>query len=37
MEAAEKTWRKIRGANKIGALLDGVAFKEGMPAQDNPP
>lgn len=37
MEEAEKTWRKIRGADKIGALLDGVPFKDGMPAQDSPP
>jgi putative transposase len=37
MEEAEKTWRKIRGADKIGALLDGVSFKDGMPAEENPP
>lgn len=37
MEEAEKTWRKIRGADKIGVLLGGVPFKDGVPAQDNPP
>jgi putative transposase len=37
MEEAEKTWRKIRGADKIGPLLDGVPFKDGIPEQDNPP
>lgn len=37
MEEAEKTWRRIRGADKIGALLAGVPFKDGIPAQDNPP
>ena len=37
MEEAEKTWRRIRGADKIGALLAGVPFKDGMPAQDEPP
>jgi transposase-like protein len=37
MEEAEKTWRKIRGADRIGPLLDGVSFKDGIPAQDNPP
>lgn len=37
MEEAEKTWRRIRGADKIGALLAGVPFKDGLPAQDNPP
>jgi putative transposase len=34
---AEKTWRRIRGADKIGQLLDGVPFKDGIQAQDNPP
>ena len=37
MEEAEKSWRKIRGADKIGPLLDGVPFKDGIPAHDNPP
>jgi transposase-like protein len=37
MEEAEKTWRKIRGADKIEALLAGVPFKDGISAQDNPP
>lgn len=29
MEEAEKTWRKIRCADRIAALLDGVPFKDG--------
>jgi transposase-like protein len=37
MEEAEKSWRKIRGADKIGVLLAGVPFKDGLPVQDNPP
>lgn len=37
MEEAEKTWRRIRGADKIEALLAGVSFKDGMPVQDDPP
>jgi putative transposase len=37
MEEAEKTWRKIRGADKIGVLLAGIPFKDGLPVQDNPP
>lgn len=37
MEEAEKSWRRIRGADKIEALLAGVPFKDGMPAQDDPP
>lgn len=37
MEEAEKSWRKIRGADKIAVLLAGVPFKDGLPVQDNPP
>jgi transposase-like protein len=37
IEEAEKTWRRIRGADQIAALLNGVPFKDGLPAQDNPP
>jgi hypothetical protein len=28
MKEAEKSGRKIRGADKIGPLLDGVPFKD---------
>jgi hypothetical protein len=35
MEEAEQSWRKIRGADKIGALLVGVPLKDGLPVQDN--
>ena len=37
MEEAEKSWRRIRGADRIQPLLDGVPFKDGIPAPDNPP
>jgi len=37
IEEAEKTWQKIRSADKIGLLLNGVPFKDGISAQDNPP
>ena len=37
MEEAEKSWRKIRGTDRIKPLLDGVPFKDGLPAPDNPP
>lgn len=37
MEEAEKTWRLIRGADRIQPLLDGVPFKDGIPAPDNSP
>lgn len=37
IEEAEKSWRKIRGADKIEALLSGLPFKDGILVQDNPP
>jgi transposase-like protein len=37
IEEAEKAWRRIRGADKIEALLTGVPFKDGIQAKDNPP
>ncbi len=37
MEEAEKSWRRIRGGNKIAPLLAGVLFKDGIPVKDDPP
>ena len=37
IEEAEKHWQKIRGADKIQALLNGLPFKDGILVQDNPP
>jgi hypothetical protein len=37
IEEAEKSWRRIRGADKIELLLKGVAFKAGEPVQGNSP
>jgi len=37
MEEAEKSWRRIRGADQIQPLLHGVPFKDGILVQDNPP
>jgi transposase-like protein len=37
MEEAEKSWNKIRGADKIEKLLKGVVFKDGEAVQDNQP
>ena len=37
IEEAEKSWRRIRGAEKIELLLKGVIFKDGEAVQDNPP
>jgi transposase-like protein len=37
IEEAEKSWRKIRGADKIELLLKGIPFKNGEPVQDDLP
>ncbi len=37
IEEAEKSWRRIRGAERIELLLKGIAFKDGVAVQDNPP
>ncbi|VVE86032.1 transposase [Pandoraea sputorum] len=37
IEAAEQTWRRIRGADKIEQLLNGIPFKDGTPATDSTP
>jgi len=37
VEEAENSWRRIRGADKIEPLLNGVPFRDSLPVQDNPP
>jgi transposase-like protein len=37
IEEAEKSWREIRGADKIEPLMNGVPFKDGILVQDIPP
>ena len=37
IEEAEKSWRRINGADKIELLLKGIAFKDGEPVQDDLP
>ena len=37
IEEAEKSWRRIRGADKIELLLKGIPFKDGEPALDDQP
>lgn len=37
MEEAEKTWIRIRAADKIEPLLAGITFTDGMLAKDSPP
>jgi putative transposase len=37
IEEAEKTWRRINGPEQIKLLLEGIAFKDGEPVQDDRP
>jgi len=37
MEEAEKSWRRINGAERIEQLLKGIAFIDGIAVSDNPP
>lgn len=37
IEEAEKSWRRIRGVERIELVLKGVVFKDGEAVQDNPP
>ena len=37
IEEAEKSWRRIRGAEQIEKLLKGVPFVDGIAVSDNPP
>jgi transposase-like protein len=37
IEAAEQSWRKIRGADKIEPLLKGIPFKDGTPVIESTP
>jgi putative transposase len=37
IEAAEQSWKKIRGADKIGPLLQGIPFKDGTPVIESTP
>lgn len=36
-QEAEKSWRRIRGAERIADLVKGMVFKDGIPAPDNRP
>jgi putative transposase len=37
VQEAQKSWRRIRGIERIAELLKGMVFKDGVPAPDNPP
>ena len=34
VQEAEKSWRRIRGIERIAELMTGIAFKDGVPASD---
>ncbi len=33
-KSAERHWRKLDGANRLGQLIEGVEFRIGEPVQD---
>ena len=35
VQEAEKSWRRIRGVERIDELLTGIVFKDGVPATEN--
>lgn len=35
VQEAEKSWRRIRGAERISELLDGTVFRDGVPATED--
>jgi transposase-like protein len=37
VQEAQKSWRRIRGIERIAELLEGMVFKDGIPAPDDPP
>lgn len=34
VQEAEKSWRRIRGHERIAELMSGVVFKDGEPVKD---
>ncbi|MEX3582487.1 MAG: hypothetical protein VB137_07395 [Burkholderia sp.] len=37
IESAEKSWRRIRGVDKLEQLLKRIPFKDGTPMIDSTP
>jgi transposase-like protein len=37
VQEAEKSWRRIRGIERIADLLKGMVFRDGIPVPDDPP
>lgn len=33
-KSAERYWRRLDGANRLGQLIEGIRFREGEPVQD---
>jgi len=33
-KSAERHWRKLDGANRLGQLIEGVKFRNGEPVQE---
>lgn len=36
VQEAEKSWRRIRGADRLPELMQGVVFNDGIPVTDDP-
>jgi hypothetical protein len=36
-EEAAKTWRRIRGPEKVAERLGGARYEDGIPVSDDPP
>ena len=36
VQEAEKSWRRIRGVERLTELMNGMTFKDGIPAPDSP-
>jgi transposase-like protein len=34
VKKAEKSWRRVRGYERIAELMDGIVFKDGDPVRD---
>lgn len=37
VQEAEKSWRRIRGVDRLTDLMNGMLFKDGVPVPDSPP
>ncbi|MEW5710715.1 MAG: IS256 family transposase, partial [Pseudomonadota bacterium] len=37
VQEAEKSWRRIRGVDRLTDLMNGMLFKDGVPVPNSPP